>query len=149
MWRRVDLVWTDVSEERNASIFRAEKSVCEEPAWAGGCRFLLTLVPRPRIFLPWRWRRYVPPKRRFAQDLHGATSQKAEFFSMKHLVSLHEPLDIKTCRGAVLGPWRHLEWAGMLETSFFPALRSQNFLQCKPTQYHDIGLPPLCVSTQT
>jgi hypothetical protein len=30
MWRRVDLVRTDVSEERIASIFRVEKSVTEE-----------------------------------------------------------------------------------------------------------------------
>jgi hypothetical protein len=37
MWRHVDLVWTDVSEENIASIFRIEKSVSEEPAWAGGC----------------------------------------------------------------------------------------------------------------
>jgi hypothetical protein len=38
MWRRVDLVdWTDISEERIASIFRVEKSASEEPAWAGGC----------------------------------------------------------------------------------------------------------------
>jgi hypothetical protein len=36
MWRRVDLVWTDVSEERIASIFRVEKSVSEEPEWASG-----------------------------------------------------------------------------------------------------------------
>jgi hypothetical protein len=35
MWRRVDLVWTDVSEERIASIFRVEESTSEEPAWAG------------------------------------------------------------------------------------------------------------------
>jgi hypothetical protein len=40
---------------------------------------VLTLVPRLRIFLPWRWRWYVPPKRRFTQDLHGATSQKIAF----------------------------------------------------------------------
>jgi hypothetical protein len=54
MWRRVDLVdWTDVSEERIASIFRVEKSASEEPAWAGGCRLL---------------------------DLHSATSQKTAFF---------------------------------------------------------------------
>jgi hypothetical protein len=32
MWRRVDIVWTDVSDERIASIFRVEKSVSEEPA---------------------------------------------------------------------------------------------------------------------
>jgi hypothetical protein len=37
MWRSVDLVWTDVSEERISSIFRVEKSASEEPAWAGGC----------------------------------------------------------------------------------------------------------------
>jgi hypothetical protein len=48
---------------------------------AAVCCYLLTLVPRSRIFLLGRWRRYVPPKRRFiSQDLHGATSQKAAFF---------------------------------------------------------------------
>jgi hypothetical protein len=38
MWRRVDLVWTDVSEERIASNFRVEKSASEKPVWVGGCR---------------------------------------------------------------------------------------------------------------
>jgi hypothetical protein len=33
------------------------------------------------IFLiPWRWKRYVPPKCRLTQYLHGATSQKTAFF---------------------------------------------------------------------
>jgi hypothetical protein len=41
---------------------------------------LLTLVPRSWIFLPWRRRWYVLPKRLFTQDLHGATSQKTAFF---------------------------------------------------------------------
>jgi hypothetical protein len=59
MWSRVDLVWTDVSEESIVSIFK---------------------VPLSRIFLPWRWRRYVPSKRPFTQDPHGATSQKTAFF---------------------------------------------------------------------
>jgi hypothetical protein len=81
MWRRVDLVWIDVSKERIASIFRVEKSASEEPAWAGEvCSHLLTLVPSSRIFLPRRWRRDVPPKRRFTQDLHGAISQNTAFF---------------------------------------------------------------------
>jgi hypothetical protein len=44
------------------------------------CSHLLTLVPHSRIFLPWRWRRYVPPKRRFTQDLQGTTSQKMALF---------------------------------------------------------------------
>jgi hypothetical protein len=35
MWSHVELVWTDVSEEGIASIFRVEKSASEEPAWAG------------------------------------------------------------------------------------------------------------------
>jgi hypothetical protein len=38
MWRRVDLVWTDVSEEHIASIFKEETSESKEQAWAGGCR---------------------------------------------------------------------------------------------------------------
>jgi hypothetical protein len=38
VWRRVDVVdWTDVSEDRIASLFRVEKSASEEPAWAGSC----------------------------------------------------------------------------------------------------------------
>jgi hypothetical protein len=44
------------------------------------CSHLLTFFPRSRIFLPWRWRRYVPPKRRITQNLHGITSQKTVFF---------------------------------------------------------------------
>jgi hypothetical protein len=69
MWRHVDLVRTDVSEERITSIFRVEKSVSEEPATFS------------RWFLA-HWFFYpedggdVPPKRRFAQDLHDTTSQK-------------------------------------------------------------------------
>jgi hypothetical protein len=45
------------------------------------CSHLLTLVPRFRIFILWRWRRYVPPKHRFTKYLHGATSQKTVFFN--------------------------------------------------------------------
>jgi hypothetical protein len=34
VWRRVDVVdWTDVSEDRIASIFGVEKSASEEPEW--------------------------------------------------------------------------------------------------------------------
>jgi hypothetical protein len=36
MWGYVDLVWTDILEERIASIFRVEKSASEEPAWGDG-----------------------------------------------------------------------------------------------------------------
>jgi hypothetical protein len=44
MWRRVVLVWTDVSEERTASIFRVEKSASEEPALAGGCKLCKSAI---------------------------------------------------------------------------------------------------------
>jgi hypothetical protein len=71
MWRHADLVnWTDVSEERVASIFRVEKSASEEPDWV--CYHLLRLVSRSRIFLPWKWWRHITPKRRLnSQDLQG------------------------------------------------------------------------------
>jgi hypothetical protein len=55
---------------------------------------------RSRIscLLPWRWRPYVPPKRRLPQFLHGATSQKTAFFivtavktsSLTHIKSITE-----------------------------------------------------------
>jgi hypothetical protein len=58
VWRRVDVV---------------DCTVLQLPAH--------TLVLRSRIFLPWRWRRYDPPKRRFNRPhLHGATLQKTAFF---------------------------------------------------------------------
>jgi hypothetical protein len=71
MLRRVDPVWTYISEERIASIFGVDTSESEEPAWAGGYKL--------QIFPSWRWRRYVPPKRGFTKDLHGITSQKMAF----------------------------------------------------------------------
>jgi hypothetical protein len=54
------------------------------------CSHLLTLVPRSLICIPWRWRWYVPPKRRFTQDLHGATSQKTAFFFILENCHLEE-----------------------------------------------------------
>jgi hypothetical protein len=45
------------------------------------CRFCVSR----RFVSLWRWRRYVPPKRRFTQDLHGSTSQKTKFF----LINIH------------------------------------------------------------
>jgi hypothetical protein len=49
MWRRVDVVWTDISEERIASNFRVEKSASEEPAWTGGCRSTRRHIPEDSI----------------------------------------------------------------------------------------------------
>jgi hypothetical protein len=102
-WRRVDLVWTDVSEERIASIFRVEKSACEEPAWASGCRLShQSKNTQLYMYIFNRWLSLQPPahagssfadsstlkmeairfsKSRFTQDLNGATSQKTAFFN--------------------------------------------------------------------
>jgi hypothetical protein len=93
MWRRVGLMWTDISEEHIASIFRVEKSASERDTSS----HLLTLVPRLRIFLSWRWRRNVLPKRRFTQDLHGTTSQKTAFFINTA---------VKISRSSCLQKWR-------------------------------------------
>jgi hypothetical protein len=35
---------------------------------------------RLHLLILWRWKQCVPPKRQFAQDLHGARSQKTTFF---------------------------------------------------------------------
>jgi hypothetical protein len=61
------------------------------------CSHLLTLVPRLRIILPWRWRRYFPPKRRFTKDLHGATSQKTAFFIVTAVKNLKSYLNKSVC----------------------------------------------------
>jgi hypothetical protein len=54
------------------------------------CRHLLTLLPRSGIF-SWRWRRYVPTKRRLTQDLQGATSQKTALWNIHKFVMKDTP----------------------------------------------------------
>jgi hypothetical protein len=39
------------------------------------CSHQLKLIPHSRIFLPWRW------KRRFTQELHGATPRRRYFLN--------------------------------------------------------------------
>jgi hypothetical protein len=65
MWRRVGLVRKYVTEELVTSIFRAE------------------ILESKEMFqhLASRWRRHVPPKRRFRQDPHGAISHKTVFYN--------------------------------------------------------------------
>jgi hypothetical protein len=50
------------------------------------CRFLLKLFLRP-----WRWRRYVPPKRWLQhKTLHGVTSQKMILFNFRNVYWVSE-----------------------------------------------------------
>jgi hypothetical protein len=44
-------------------------------------RYMLTLVPRSRIFLPWRWRRYVPPKRLFTRSAQRQIPEDCNFIT--------------------------------------------------------------------
>jgi hypothetical protein len=69
------------------------------------CSHLHTLVPSSRIFLPWRWRRYVPPKRRFTQYLHGATSPKTTFFNWKRLEREWSSLNVILFRNFAWNDW--------------------------------------------
>jgi hypothetical protein len=83
MWRRVDLVSTDVSEERIASILRVNKfrarNQCDQ----------------------------VAPKRRPTQDLQGATSQKTAFFIVTavnfiNFVHKHFTFQVNFSRGSIV-----------------------------------------------
>jgi hypothetical protein len=62
MWRRVDLLWTDVSEESIAFIFWVEKSASEEPEWADGCKYLKmeTVVSSEKSVHTRSTRRHIP-----------------------------------------------------------------------------------------
>jgi hypothetical protein len=69
--RVAQIIWTKM----------AEWLVYYKLKWMWERAFLVPeLVPRSRIFLPWRWRRYVTSKRRFTQEVHSATSKKTAFF---------------------------------------------------------------------
>jgi hypothetical protein len=45
-----------------------------------GCYLRIKLFLVHRFLSPWWWRGYVPPKRRFLEERHDATSQKIAFF---------------------------------------------------------------------
>jgi hypothetical protein len=63
------------------------------------CSHLLTLVSRALIFRPWRWRRYVPPKRRLTQDLHSAKFQKT-FFRLMEVHKIQNTLKMEAVRSS-------------------------------------------------
>jgi hypothetical protein len=57
MWRSVDLVWTDVSEERIASIFRVEKSLSLQPPAHPGSSLAdfhtVSIIKTPKLLKWW------------------------------------------------------------------------------------------------
>jgi hypothetical protein len=88
----------------------------------GGSYRLLTLVFRSRIFLPWRWRQYDRPKRRFNPlHLHGATHQKTAFFIVTAVktsnLSLYKVLEITAIINSEVNSWfpRSLVWKPRLQ----------------------------------
>jgi hypothetical protein len=72
---RVALVRTDVSEERIASFIRVT-SISSGRASVS----IYGYVPSSPILVTLMMEAQVPPKRRFLQEPHGVTSQKAPFF---------------------------------------------------------------------
>jgi hypothetical protein len=81
----------------------------------GTSSHLLMLVPRLQMFLSWRWRRYVPPKRWFTQDLHGTTSRKTAFFKKNQLLSSLS--NHKICKylmvTAIVSSFCHSKWKNL------------------------------------
>jgi hypothetical protein len=102
--QRVALVRTDVSVERSVSITMATTFGELETTLAvtvTRCEELLTLIPSPQ-FLPWWWRRYVPPKCRYLQEPHGVTSQNTPFLIATEFVSKRVvPCNLFTKRSVV------------------------------------------------
>jgi hypothetical protein len=107
MWRFVDLVRTDVSEEHIASIIMWVTRFSEQVTtltvttnWStlrrntysfhidigvfigSELQLLVTsnVVLARWLFSPWWWRRHVPPKYSFLQEPYGTTFQKTAFF---------------------------------------------------------------------
>jgi hypothetical protein len=82
MWSRVVFLWTYVSEDRIASIFRVEKSVSEEPMWASSWGLSCQLkrshknytTPHPRKRHSSWWPPWKP------QILHSIWESLQEFY---------------------------------------------------------------------
>jgi hypothetical protein len=89
---RYDTVWfLWDSEERTASIIRVNRInkvgtiLAERNIWSR----LQTLFLARWFFTAWWWRRYVPLKRRFWQELHGVITKKVAFFKfLPNLIQL-------------------------------------------------------------
>jgi hypothetical protein len=60
------------------------------------------------IHPPWRWRRYIPPKRLFKPNPHGATSQKTIFFKIFPVQVWASPVFSSWC--LPLPGWSVLFW---------------------------------------
>jgi hypothetical protein len=117
IWRRVALLRiTDVSEGHIASILRvtrlslrssqpgcasrrtAKRTTCDGKT-PSVVRHILA-SSWERILLPYRWRRYVPPKRRmFLLEPHGVISQKTVVFDPA--LSLHCHVLVRCCRNLI------------------------------------------------
>jgi hypothetical protein len=81
----VALVRTDVSEEPGASFIRVTK--------IGALGTTQAATSNRRTL---RWRRQVPPKRRFLQEPHGVTTQKTQFFKFWFVTAVPKHLNSDT-----------------------------------------------------
>jgi hypothetical protein len=84
MLRHVTLVRTDISEERIASIIRVTR--------IGKLGTTLAVISNQSTLQRNTMYMYVPPKCRFLQKPHEATSQKTAFFIMN--TNIFETIDV-------------------------------------------------------
>jgi hypothetical protein len=88
MWHCVPLVRTNVLEECITSIIRVVRIGELGTLAVTSNRSTLwrnTLFLAHKFLLPWWWKQYVPPKRRFLQEPHGITSKKTPFFKIDNV----------------------------------------------------------------
>jgi hypothetical protein len=102
------------------------------------------LVPRSRIFLPWSWRRCVPPKRPFTQDLHGASSQKTAVFITQKLhwtsFSSVDQERLLLILSLFWGrKWKEVSRIYLILSVYDICQRTDKIIDCQVMKYNDIA----------
>jgi hypothetical protein len=77
-------------------------------------------LPHSWIYLPWRWRRYVPPKRQFTQDVHGATPRRRISCHTRNWITvpqLSNPLTVAICNDRFYLQYMNIKGSGVLKVA--------------------------------
>jgi hypothetical protein len=121
-YRPVVRIWIDVSKEYIASILGGDNQPKKTRGWTTWLGRIL-LVCYSAEFRPWRWRWYVPPKRRFTYELQGATTVKTSNYTQECVICYYIPFKSTiTCSYKYhIFPWGQL---------FYGLVRHGTFLCC-------------------